>query len=68
MLPGQLRQKNSRSSMSLGIVLFDQGQLAIVLSADVRTKIFILEKTIAGHLWSFDRSLLSDVREIKDES
>lgn len=54
--------------MSLGIVLFDQGQLAIVLSADVRTKIFILEKTIAGHLWSFDRSLLSDVREIKDES
>lgn len=53
--------------MSLGIVLFDQGQLAIVLSADVRTKIFILEKTDARNLWSFDRSLLSDVREIKDE-
>jgi hypothetical protein len=53
--------------MSLGIVLFDQGQLAIVLSADSHTKIFILEKTDARNLWSFNRSLLNDVREIKDE-
>jgi hypothetical protein len=67
MLPGQLRQKNIRGSMSLGIVIFDQGQLAIVLSADLRTKIFSLEKTDARNLWSFNRSLLNDVREIKDE-
>lgn len=67
MLSGQLRQKNIKGSMSLGIVIFDQGQLMMVLSADSRTKIFILEKTDARNLWSFDRSLLCDVREIKDE-
>jgi hypothetical protein len=68
MLSGQLRQKNIKGPLSLGIVIFDQGQLMMVLSADSHTKKFILEKTDFRSLWSFHKSLLIDVREIRDEN